>query len=84
MIEGPKLAQGQFAVIMCDGATGHVLTTDEKVYLSDNTPVYFVFNDIDAARNFIQSTQRKNDLLEFSIFDCNYENFEFWSAPQFG
>lgn len=82
MIEGPKLTEGQFAILMCDGATGHVLTTDGNVYLSDKSPVYIVFEDINLARNYIQSSQVKDDTLEFIIYTSEYEFLEFRKAPK--
>jgi len=82
MIDGPKLTEGQLAVLMCDGATGHVLTTEGKVYLLDKSPVYFVFDDMNVARNYIRSFQEMNNTLEFTIYDCKDEFVEFWKSPK--
>ncbi|TDH26898.1 hypothetical protein EXU57_08820 [Segetibacter sp. 3557_3] len=80
MIEGPTLKEGQFALLMCDGATGHVLTTEGEVYLSTKGSVYLVFEGITSVRKYIKTTQEENNTVEFSIYDHKYELVEFYKA----
>jgi len=54
MINGPKLLPNQFAALMADGATGHVLSTDGEVNRSDVKDVYLIFEDIEKARRFVE------------------------------
>jgi hypothetical protein len=81
MIPQPKLLDHQFALLMTDGATGHVLTTNGDVYLGDSNEVYLIFNNIPAARDYIVAAQAKDNSLEFSLFNSKYVLEEFWKAP---
>jgi hypothetical protein len=59
MIQRPLLSEGQFAVSMADAATGHVLTTQREVCHSDGKGTFFVFDDLEVARRFIEANKMK-------------------------
>lgn len=79
-IKGSPLSANQYAVLMTDGSTGHVLTTDGRIFLNDKERVYTIFNDLTEARLFIKNKQDKNDVLEFTVYNSSYEYIEQWEA----
>ena len=83
MIPQPKLQDDQFALIMSDGETGHILTTNGDVYLGDGNDVYLIFNNIANAKDYVVSAQTKNSSLEFTLFNSKYVLEEFWKAPKY-
>lgn len=82
MVFNPKMNDGQFAVMAADSLTGHVLTITGELYKNDNTPVYTIFDDINAAKNYIKTKQIENKTLEFCIYDNNHKLVEFWKAQK--
>ena len=50
MITQPKILETQFAILMADGATGHVLNVNGEVHLSDNSEAFLIFDNLDLAR----------------------------------
>ncbi len=80
MIKEPILSYSQYAVLMADGATGHVLTTEGNLCLNGAGEVYVVFEDLGAARKFIEQKQHENDTWEFVIYNSNNECVEHWEA----
>jgi hypothetical protein len=82
MIIGPPLYDNQYAVLMADGHTGHVLTTKGDIYFSDDKEVYIIFDNLEAARLFIKERQYKNNTLEFNVYNSDYEFVEHWEATK--
>ncbi|HTJ11259.1 MAG TPA: hypothetical protein VL547_04520 [Dinghuibacter sp.] len=82
MINGPKLLPNQFAALMADGATGHVLSTDGEVNRSDVKDVYLIFEDIEKARRFVEDLNKRDDTIEVVIYDSRYELVECHDAPK--
>lgn len=80
MSERPQLYANQYAVLMADGETGHILNLDETVHLGDVNKLYVVFDDIESARLFIKRKQGLNRTLEFIVYDANHEFVELWKA----
>ena len=68
-MNSPILSEDQVAVIMVDGATGHVLTIEGNVYLDDEQAVYLIFDDLESARQFIDNKREKDNTIDFSVFD---------------
>lgn len=68
-MNSPRLLENQVAVIMVNGATGHVLTIDGSVYLDDEKEVYFIFDDLESAKQFIDNKREKDNTIDFSVFD---------------
>ena len=67
---------------MVDGATGHILTITGTIYQSDGQDIYFVFDDLEAARLFIKGKQNDNDTLEFNVYKSDYQFLECWDATR--
>ena len=80
MKQGPLIHNNQYAVLMVDGATGHVLTTKENLYLGDESEVYTICENIEEARIFIKEKQRRNDTLECVVYNSKYDFVERWEA----
>ncbi|MFH7000143.1 hypothetical protein ACHRVZ_19665 [Flavobacterium sp. FlaQc-57] len=72
MKEFPILSEEQVAVVIADGATGHVLNVKLELYKNDlNDEIYSLFNNIDLAKEFIKNQSISNDKLDFLIYDKN-------------
>lgn len=80
MTKEPILSSNQYAVLMADGATGHVLATNGEVCLNSEGEVYVIFNDLEAARLFIKNKQSENDTWEFVIYNSDNECVEHCDA----
>lgn len=80
MIKEPILSSNQYAVLMADGATGHVLTTEGNVCLNSEGEVFVIFDDIETARIFIKQKQSQNDTWEFVIYNSDNECVEHLEA----
>ena len=80
MMQQPTLSEGQFAVLMADGATGHVLNTEGDVYRSDEKEVFFLFDNLQAAREFVEVKQNEKDTVEFCIYDSNHNLLAYLEA----
>jgi hypothetical protein len=76
MLKEPLLSCNQYAVVMADGATGHVLTTEGNICLNGEGEVYVVFEKLETARKFIEQKQDENDTWEFVIYNSNNECVE--------
>lgn len=73
----PKLKSTQFALLVVDGDTGIVLNTDFQIFLNDEKDVYFVFDDIQLVRDFINRINQTHNTYDYSIYDSNYMLVEF-------
>lgn len=82
MNEGPKLKENQFALMMADGSTGHVLTTEGCIYLNDEAEIYMVFNDLKSVNEFIVTKHAEDNSIDLSIYNNEYKLIEFKSAPK--
>ena len=80
MIKEPVLASNQYSVLMADGATGHVLTTNGNVCLNGEGEVFMIFEDLESAILFIKLKQSENDTWEFVIYNYNKECVESFEA----
>ena len=77
MITRPELEEAQFALLITDGQTGHVLTKDLQIYRNDGKEIYQVFNSIESVNDYIKKIQAENDALEFSIYSGDYVLIDF-------
>ena len=82
MIERPQLCDNQYAGLMADGETGHILNVDGTVNHGDTIQMFMVFEDIESARFFIKGKQAISNSLEFIVYNSNYEYVECWKAPE--
>lgn len=78
----PIISSNQYAVLMADGATGHVLTNEGSLCLNGKGEVYVVFDDLAAARELIQQKQDQNDTWEFVVYNSDNQCVEFWEAKK--
>lgn len=65
MIKAPTLLANQFAALMADGATGHVLSTDGEIYRSDGKEVYLIFENIKEAKQFVADLNKREGRGKF-------------------
>lgn len=73
----PKLKSTQFALLVVDGDTGIVLNTDFQIFLNDGKDVYFVFDDMQSVKDFINKINQTHNTYDYSIYDSNYTLIEF-------
>lgn len=76
----PRLESTQFALLVADGFTGHVLNTSLEIYKNDESAVYFVFNDLPSVNAFIENLNESNDAYEYSIYNSGYVLVKYMSA----
>ena len=77
----PTLKDGQFAILIADGATGHILNHKGEIYMNNvDDDIYWLFDNIDLAKDFITNRSSQNDKLEFLIYDKNQTIVEFVKA----
>lgn len=68
----PILIEEQVAVVIADGATGHVLNIKLEIFMNDSSDeIYSLFNNIDLAKDFVKNQSISNDKIEFLIYDKN-------------
>lgn len=66
----PPLREKQVVVVIADGATGHVLNIQLELYRNNTEDeIYWLFDNIDLAREFIQKKSISDHKLEFLIYD---------------
>lgn len=73
----PTLSEKQVVVVIADGATGHVLNIKLELYRNNtDDEIYWLFNNIDLAKEFIQKKSISDDKLEFVIYGKNQSVLE--------
>jgi len=76
----PHLNEGQFAVTMADGATGHVLLESGEISMSETDEIYKVFPSVQPAIDYIQTRQKENDTWEFVLKNHREELIKYFEA----
>ncbi|OXB25334.1 hypothetical protein B0A80_01495 [Flavobacterium tructae] len=77
MKKNPILSEKQVAVVIADGATGHVLNLKLELYKNNTEDeIYWLFDNIDLAKEFIQKKSISDDKLEFLIYGKNQSILE--------
>lgn len=85
MKDFPVLKDKEFAVIIADGKTGHVLNCEGKIYRgSSKDEVYWFFDSLTAAKEFIKTRSELDTTVEFLIYNKNKEIVEFIKAADSG
>ncbi len=80
-MEFPILKEEQVVVVIADGATGIILNCNGEIYKNDsNDNVYWSFDNIDLAKDFINIKSTQDDKIEFIIYDKNQVVLEFIEA----
>jgi hypothetical protein len=82
MIPEPQILETQFAILMADGATGHVLNVNGEVHQSDNSDAYVILDNLDEARKHVVQVQKNNNTIECMIYNSKNELVEFHKAPK--
>jgi hypothetical protein len=78
----PSLKSTQVALMIADSLTGHVLNIDFQVYIDDESAVYFIFEDLQSVKSFIDSLNKKTDTYEYYIHNSEYTLVDFISAKK--
>lgn len=77
----PILKDGQFAVIIADGATGHLLNKKGEIFRDySNDNIYWIFDNLELAKDFISNRSKLDDKIEFLIYDKSQSIIEFIKA----
>lgn len=77
----PLLSENQVTVIIADGGNGHVLNVNLELYKNyTQDEIYWLFDNKDLAKEFIQNQSILNDKLEFIIYDKNQSILEYIEA----
>jgi hypothetical protein len=77
----PILKENQVAVVMADGATGHVFNDKGEIFRNDSKDnIYLLFDTIEIAKDFIQKQSILNEKTEFLIYDKNNLVLEYVKA----
>jgi len=72
----PILKEHQFALLVADGATGHIYNTDFELFINDGKETYFIFNSFEAAKDFVLALSNVNAAYEYAIYNGKYELVE--------
>jgi hypothetical protein len=67
-IETPKLTKGKYSVMLVDVNTGHVLKANGELRLGEGD-VFFIFDSLAEANNFIKSKVKENLELELVLYN---------------
>lgn len=72
----PRLKKFQFALLVADGATGHIYNTDLELFINDGKRTCFIFDNFEAAKDFVTKLANVNDTYEYAIYNGKYELVE--------
>jgi hypothetical protein len=79
-LDFPKINNNQFAVLICQSNTGHILDENLNRYKeTKSSNIYFIFDNLENAYQFIEARKRAN--VDFEIFDNNRKSVEIISIP---
>jgi surface antigen len=73
----PNLESTQFALIVADSMTGHVLNANFQVYIGDDSATYFIFDDLKSVRDFINQVNGNNHTYDYAIYNSDYDLVDF-------
>ncbi|MFT3981660.1 MAG: hypothetical protein QM687_14390 [Ferruginibacter sp.] len=79
----PELKNNQLAVLMADGATGHVLNLDAQISFNEEENIFLIFESIDEVYSFIRKKSAINDTIEFCIYNSKREMIEYIKATRY-
>jgi hypothetical protein len=69
-LQPPRLSSGQYSLLQVDTNTGHILQTNGDLFVGDGE-TFKLFNDLSKVHEFVESQIKKNDTLEFVVYDCH-------------
>jgi len=67
------LNKNQHALLIADMATGQVYNTDFEISLKEQEPIYFIFDSLLAAIDFVSGLKELNRKWEYIIYNEDYE-----------
>jgi hypothetical protein len=73
----PKLKPRQVSLIRADINTGHVLKTNNELYVGQGETLE-IFDSIELAETFIKERLTERDDIEYVIYDSNSDPIEVW------
>ncbi|SHN07555.1 hypothetical protein [Chitinophaga sp. CF418] len=73
----PELKSTQFTLLVIDANTGIVLNTDFQFFLNDGKDVYFVFDDWQLMKDFINRINQRYNTYEYAIYNSEYTLIEY-------
>ncbi|MFY7814754.1 MAG: hypothetical protein ACOVRK_06110 [Chryseobacterium taeanense] len=81
----PILKEYEFAVLMANGETGIILDLNFNVYQNniETQNVYSIFENIQKAKDFVESISTVHQKVEFIIYNSKQEVVEFIKAKSF-
>ncbi len=65
----PSINKNQFAVLLADRNTGHVLDIDSKLKINDSQRAYVIFDSLQEAILYTREKVISNREIECAIFD---------------
>lgn len=77
----PKLKQGQVSLIRADINTGHVLKTNNELYLGHGDTIK-IFDSIELAESFIKDRLTEKADIEYVIYDNNADPILIWDKNE--
>lgn len=66
----PKLKQGQVSLIRADLNTGHVLKTNDELYLGQGD-TFEIFDSVELAESFVKERLTEKVDIEYVIYNSN-------------
>lgn len=69
----PVLDKNQYAVVIADSATGQVYNRDLEISLNEQEPIYFIFDSLLAAIDFVSGLKELKRRWEYVIYNQDYE-----------
>ena len=77
----PKLKPGQVSLIRADINTGHVLKTNNELYLGQGD-TFEIFDSIELAETFIKERLTEKVDIEYVIYDSNSKPIVMWDRKE--
>lgn len=77
----PKLKLGQVSIIRADINTGHVLKTNNELYLGQGD-TFEIFDSLDLAESFIKERLTEKSDIEYVVYDSNAHPIMIWDRKE--
>ncbi len=79
-LDFPKINETQYALLICQSTTGHILDENLNRYKNMiDKNVFFIFNSLEETQQFIEIRKMPN--TDFEIFDNNKKSVAVISFP---
>ena len=77
----PKLKIGQVSIIRADRNTGHILTTNNELYIGQGDTIEIV-DSLELAESFIKDRLTERSDIEYVLYDSNADPIVFWDVKE--